>query len=212
MSGRPALRVLFIHGLEGGPKGSKAVYLAGLRESHNILTLTPHMRNTKNVFQSILIQLRAIRDFKPHVIVGSSYGGGLALLLLQTGAWRGPTILLAQALGMATKRALWLPEHHPEKIICVHGTKDTVIPLEHTKILVSSVKNDFVSYKEQVDTHGLHNTLVVQDILVKYVQECDTANKNYDLEINILAAFIFASVRLVYYIVRGGVERVLKVY
>ncbi|CAE7242347.1 unnamed protein product, partial [Symbiodinium microadriaticum] len=38
---------------------------------------------------------RAIRDFQPDVLLGFSWGGGVALWLLSEGRWKGPTLLLA---------------------------------------------------------------------------------------------------------------------
>ena len=43
------------------------------------------------------VQRAALRRFKPDVVMGSSFGGGMAQLLLARGEWAGPTVLLAPA-------------------------------------------------------------------------------------------------------------------
>src|SRR4029453_6916478 len=88
---RRDLRVQFIHGLESSPQGAKAQHLA-----RHFTALTPAM-DTHDFTASVAVQTAMLREFDPHVLVGSSYGGAIAVELLQRGVWRGPTLLLAQA-------------------------------------------------------------------------------------------------------------------
>lgn len=44
------------------------------------------------------IQRAAIERYRPDVLLGSSWGGAIAIELVLQGAWRGPTVLLAPAL------------------------------------------------------------------------------------------------------------------
>src|SRR5262245_35479117 len=88
---RSDLRVQFIHGLESSPQGVKAQLL-----SRHFTARTPAM-DTRDFAASVEVQAAALREFEPHVLVGSSYGGAIAVELLQRGLWRGPTLLLAQA-------------------------------------------------------------------------------------------------------------------
>ena len=46
---------------------------------------------------SVAVQSKAIQSFSPEVIVGSSWGGAVAVELIRRGIWRGPTLLLAPA-------------------------------------------------------------------------------------------------------------------
>lgn len=46
----------------------------------------------------IEIQRAAIERYEPDVILGSSWGGAIAIELVVGGAWKGPTVLLAPAL------------------------------------------------------------------------------------------------------------------
>ena len=81
----------FVHGLEGSPQGAKARLLADHFEA-----LTPAM-DTADFEASVSAQQRALEAFRPDVLVGSSFGGAVAVALLEREIWRGPTLLLAQA-------------------------------------------------------------------------------------------------------------------
>src|SRR4051812_8846655 len=109
------MRVLFLHGLESNPQGSKARYLAQRFE-----TLTPAM-DTTNLPACVALQAAAVASFQPDVVVGSSFGGALAVMLLARGDWAGPTLLLAQA-ALHLDATLRLPEGVP--VLLVHGTRD----------------------------------------------------------------------------------------
>ena len=86
-----ALRVQFIHGLEGSPHGSKARALA-----ERFGATTPAM-DTGDFEGCVETQRAALESIRPDVLVGSSFGGAVAVALLTRGHWRGPTLLLAQA-------------------------------------------------------------------------------------------------------------------
>src|SRR5205814_184919 len=77
----------------------------------------------------------------PDVVVGSSFGAAVAVALLHDrgrGAWRGPTVLLAQA-------ALRLPELGPRArlpegvpVWIVHGTRDELVPIDDSRALAAT--------------------------------------------------------------------------
>ncbi len=162
------MRVLFLHGLESGPQGQKARYLAGRFEAR-----TPDMQTGRGVaaraedprpsdrsavdgpparraaevelFQRcVALQRAELAAFRPDVLVGSSFGGAVAVALLREGAWRGPTLLLAQAALLATRRAGVLgPEAQvalPEDVdvLLVHGARDDVVPLDDSRRLAAT--------------------------------------------------------------------------
>ncbi|CAE7336525.1 unnamed protein product [Symbiodinium sp. CCMP2456] len=54
---------------------------------------------------------RAIRDFQPDVLLGFSWGGGVALWLLSQGRWKGPTLLLAPTVNAMS----WAAQQHINK-------------------------------------------------------------------------------------------------
>ena len=84
-------RVHFIHGLEGSPGGRKARLLA-----HHFDAVTPAMDTSD--FEACVTRHAELLsgDGRPDVLAGSSFGGAVAVALLQRGHWAGPTLLLAQ--------------------------------------------------------------------------------------------------------------------
>ncbi|MCY4453147.1 MAG: hypothetical protein OXC01_14445 [Immundisolibacterales bacterium] len=141
-------RVHFIHGLEGSPRGSKARLLARHFEA-----VTPAMDTSD--FEGCVAQhaaLLAVGD-RPGVLAGSSFGGAVAVALLQRGHWAGPTLLLAQAAlfyGLSAE----LPSGVP--IWIVHGLGDDVVPPEHSRRLAAAGDPGHVRLIEVDDDHSLH--------------------------------------------------------
>src|ERR1700754_4388730 len=94
MLDRSKLRVQFAHGLESSPQGNKAKLLA-----QHFATETPAM-NTRDFESCVALHAGTLMRFRPDVLVGSSFGGAVAVTLLERGLYRGPTLLLAQAARM----------------------------------------------------------------------------------------------------------------
>jgi len=143
-----ALRVLFVHGLESNPQGTKARFLASHFDA-----LTPAM-NTQDFEGCIAQQAAAIATFAPDVVVGSSFGGAVATALLQRGVWRGPTVLLCPAaarMGLAST----LPPATP--ITLVHGTRDDLIPLGDSEALLAGTDPAWVQWVTVDDGHRLQS-------------------------------------------------------
>ncbi|MCA3012264.1 MAG: hypothetical protein INH41_07675 [Myxococcaceae bacterium] len=143
-----ALRVQFIHGLESNPQGTKARFLASRFE------VTARAMDTSDLSGAIETQARALAEGKPDVLVGSSFGGGIAVALLARGVWRGPTVLLAPAaakLGVAAP----LPEGVP--VIIVHGLRDTVVLPEDSHSLAKTGTPGLVTLLEVDDEHRLQS-------------------------------------------------------
>jgi len=140
-------RVLFVHGLEGSPQGAKARLFATHFEAQ-----TPAM-DTSDFDACVAVQRRAIETFRPDVLVGSSFGGAVAVALLQTKAWRGPTLLLAQAAIHYDPEAC-LPDD--VTVWLAHGTGDTLIPVEHSHRLAATGSPDRTRVIEVEDDHPLH--------------------------------------------------------
>ncbi len=140
----------FIHGLESSPQGAKAQLFAQHFDAR-----TPAM-DTRNFEASVQVQSTALREFEPHVLVGSSYGGAIAVDLLQRGVWRGPTLLLAQA---ALRRGMPAVLPQGVTIWLVHGTRDEIIDIEDSRVLARSGSPDRVRLIEVDDVHSLHTTV-----------------------------------------------------
>lgn len=160
MVDRP-LRVLFIHGLEGSPQGAKARYLAARFDAR-----TPAM-DTSDLEGSIAAQAHAVVDFAPDVVVGSSYGGAVAVALLARGAWRGPTVLLAPAAGRLDVGNA-LPEG--VAVTVVHAARDAIIPREDSEALAATGTAGRVRLVVVDDEHRL-DTLLAGDGLAAIVRE-----------------------------------------
>ena len=155
------LRVQFVHGLESSPQGIKAQLLARHFEAR-----TPEM-DTRDFEGSVAVQTEVVRDFDPHVLVGSSYGGAIAVAMLQRGLWRGPTLLLAQA-ALRRRQPAELPED--VSVWLIHGTRDEIIDCEDSRLLARAGTPGRVRLIEIDDVHSLHTT-VEDGRLVEWVRE-----------------------------------------
>jgi dienelactone hydrolase len=155
------LRVQFIHGLEGSPQGSKARTLAAAFDA-----CTPAM-DTQHFEACVALQAETIHRFRPDVLVGSSFGGAVAVALLQREHWCGPTLLLAQAaLRQGLRRQL--PRDVP--IWLVHATGDQVVPVRDSRRLARSGTPGLVRLFEVEDDHALHD-FVASGRLVSMARE-----------------------------------------
>jgi hypothetical protein len=95
---------------------------------------------------SLQVARAAVQRFRPDLVVGSSWGGCLATLLVQQGDWHGPVALLApagrriaQALPARSKIREQLLAPLPQRTvgIVVHGNRDTVVPPIDSKLLIA---------------------------------------------------------------------------
>jgi len=155
------IRVQFIHGLEGSPQGSKARLLAEHFDAR-----TPAM-DTKDYPACVAVQSRTVREFEPDLLVGSSFGGAVAVSLLQQGLWRGPTLLLAQAAVHYDSDAR-LPDG--VRVWLVHGMGDTLVDPEDSRRLAATGSPELVRLLEVEDDHPLSET-TASGRLVELVRE-----------------------------------------
>ena len=155
------LRVQFIHGLEGSPQGNKARALAAEFE-----TTTPAM-DTSHFEACVALHAETVRRFEPDVLVGSSFGGAVALALLQREQWSGPTLLLAQA-GLRQGLRAKIPPG--VRVWLVHARGDDVVPIADSQRLARSGTPGFVRLFEVDDDHALH-AFVTSGRLVSMLRE-----------------------------------------
>tara|TARA_B100000212_G_C27341389_1_gene519377 strand:+ start:934 stop:1428 length:495 start_codon:yes stop_codon:yes gene_type:complete len=112
------MKVLFLHGMEGTPEGTKPAFLkkAGFR------VIAPAL--PKNDFELSLARAKdTFENFKPDIVVGSSRGGALASAL-DTGDI--PKILIAPAW---KKFGVKNPLVNKETVI-LHCADDDLVPYE----------------------------------------------------------------------------------
>ncbi len=155
------LRVQFVHGLEGSPRGAKARLFAEHFEA-----LTPSM-DTSDFAACVEVQARALGRFRPDVLVGSSFGAAVVVELLRRGDWRGPTLLLAQA-ALRRDPGARLPEGVPVWI--VHGRGDELVDPADSRALARTGSPELVRLIEVDDDHSLHRMVASGD-LVERVRE-----------------------------------------
>jgi hypothetical protein len=166
------LRVQFIHGLEGSPQGSKARALA----AHFDAT-TPAM-DTSHFEGCVALQAEVLRRFQPDVLVGSSFGAAVAVALLQREAWRGPTLLLAQA---ALRQGLRPRLPRGVRVWLVHATADEVVPVADSRRLARSGTPGLVRLVEVEDDHALR-AFTASGRLVETVEALARAEAEPDSE------------------------------
>ncbi len=143
------LRVQFIHGLESSPQGNKARLFAETFDA-----ITPAM-DTRDFPGCVEVQAGVLESFRPDVLVGSSFGGAVAVALLQSGRWQGPTLLLAQAALRAD-----LPAALPEgvRIWLIHGRSDAIVAIDDSRALARCGTPGMVRLIEVDDDHPLTRT------------------------------------------------------
>jgi len=119
------MRVLFLHGLESEPGGSKPVALS--EEGHEVIN--PAL--PRNDFEeSVKIAQAHVYAHRPDFIIGSSRGGAVAMCLdtLQI-----PTILIAPAW-----KKYGVPlSNVDENYTILHSVRDELIPLTDSSELVT---------------------------------------------------------------------------
>jgi pimeloyl-ACP methyl ester carboxylesterase len=162
------LAVQFIHGLEGSPRSAKATYLDRWFDSE-----TPAM-DTSDFEGAITIQAQRLTERPPEVLVGSSFGGAVALALLGRGLYAGSTVLLAPAHrhyyveeGVEAGVGERIPNGVP--VIIVHGKRDDVVSIEGSRALAQTGTPGLVRLVVVDDEHRL-GTLVETDALANLVR------------------------------------------
>jgi predicted esterase len=163
-----SLRVQFAHGLEGSPQGVKSRLLAAHFDAR-----TPAM-DTRDFEGCVDIHVRELAAFRPHVLVGSSFGGAVVLALLQRGHWCGPTLLLAQG-GLKRGLPAELPPRVPVWI--VHGTRDRVIDPADSRRLAGAGDEAHVRLFEPEDDHALRESARSGD-MVEWVRDLSALRAN----------------------------------
>lgn len=198
-------KVLFIHGLESGPRGHKAralaeagfevvavqmpssrsamlrdavtqaalisaavvlissafagfVWFAGTLVLLGLAATQFRAAVTRRMWRrSLAIQRAALKSNAIDVVLGSSFGGAVALELVARGDWTGRTVLLCPAHRLVAQRARIAPSRLPDQsnVLVVHGTRDEIVPLTHSRELVENTNAKLI---EVDDTHRLFDT------------------------------------------------------
>lgn len=213
--------IIFLHGLESGPQGSKVRYL---RKKYKY-TIVPDMEmslwriNQKNsVINSVFEELwnqpvnifnwydltynsvqrsldrchnvarKAVQEMSPtfpashRYLIGSSWGGAVALSILSANMWSGNLILLAPAYKRVLLYCGWSEEkilaHYLElkyifiqskvNILVIHGDKDDVVPLSDSQQFCEVVRAKLIIAPD--DDHPLNKFLLNKDQLSNLIE------------------------------------------
>ena len=145
------VKILFLHGLESSPGGSKPKYL----ESMGYTVMNPHMP-PGSYEEACNIAQRLIDDTKPDIVVGSSRGGAIAMnnnlasakLVLIAPAWR--------KYGVPTSK------YQDSDTIVLHCMGDEVVPYSDS---VELADNWGVSLHECGQSHRMNSTASLAALL-----------------------------------------------
>lgn len=121
--------VLFAHGKESGPWGSKIKYLAAIAERYDAQVLSPDYSDLSDP-QARIARLNgmALPAHGRLVMVGSSMGGYVTCVASQVMAPEG-LFLMAPAFGLPGY-AVQQPVPHAQHTCVVMGWRDEVVPVE----------------------------------------------------------------------------------
>lgn len=159
--------VVYLHGLESGPQAGKVVALraAGFTvvapqlDTAAVMELI-RVRDTDPVAIHLSLDaplaqaIAAVREARPAVVVGSSFGAAVLLRLLHESGYSGFTAVLLAGAGLKLTGYSTLPSG--VRAIVVHGRSDEVIPIEHSRALAASSRN--ATLVEVHDDHRLAAT------------------------------------------------------
>lgn len=142
------MQLLFLHGLESGPYGTKYQALSDAFGE----VISPDCSGISDPQQRLQIILAALQGVEgPFLVIGSSMGGLMALLLQQAAPERVAGMLLcAPALHRPAAEGLTAKQLPPTLII--HGVRDQVVP-------ISSSRKFGTKLIEVNDDHSLKNSL-----------------------------------------------------
>jgi len=112
--------------------------------------------------KSLEIAKTNLKRLKPDAVVGFSWGGCLACLLLRESEWKGPTLLLAPAYGLLLDKAnlpapLDIVQNsggmNVTDVTVVHSDADTIVPIKLSKHLAE--RNRFNFHQVRNEKHAM---------------------------------------------------------
>ena len=148
-------KVLFFHGMEGTPEGTKPTFL----KKKGFRVIAPAL--PKDDFELSLARAKdAFENFRPDIVVGSSRGGAIATAL-DTGDI--PKILIAPAW---KKFGVKNPLVNKETVI-LHCADDDLVPYEDSVELCSPEEGEFFGpmLTECGENHRMSDEAALQELL-----------------------------------------------
>lgn len=139
------MHILFLHGLEGNPDGTKATWLKrhynavvpklDTSEARTFLSHggmdTLDAEDAAVIFKSPFAKAVGALNDEVSLVIGSSFGGALLGRLVECGLWHGPCLFLASAhVKFGTLSNFVGPS------ICIHGLDDSVVSAKPVRAFV----------------------------------------------------------------------------
>ncbi len=125
-------KLVFLHGLESGPHGSKYRALVDILGVHAVLA--PSFEGILDPDIRVAIAEQATRGMTDLIIVGSSFGGLVACLLASRHPERiAGMVLMAPALHDRWAGPVSGITRVPPSTVIVHGLRDEVVPVEASR-------------------------------------------------------------------------------
>ncbi len=124
------MKIVFLHGLESGPHGSK---FQALKKTYGDI-LSPDCSGIYDERERLkIIRQELAQESGPFLVVGSSMGGLMALLLEQAERDRvAGLVLCAPAIHRPAAKQLDFKRLPPT--IVIHGTRDDVVPFSASRV------------------------------------------------------------------------------
>jgi hypothetical protein len=153
-------KILFLHGLESGPNGKKAMFL---KKHFGENVYIPDLRPTFFIIRSYYIALNAINEFQPDIIISSSFGSIIHLFLLQNKQNKlfRNNIIMSCAMGLLFKNRLGVPWEMKNNTFFIHGIHDTLCnPMD--LVIRPRIRHNLYFVD---DTHSLNNNNSMEMLL-----------------------------------------------
>jgi alpha/beta superfamily hydrolase len=117
--------VVFAHGKESGPWGSKIQHLASIAQQHDFAVQSLDYRGMMDPRERLRFLLEAAPQGMPLVLVGSSMGGWVSAMACEK---LKPSALLLLAPALSLPGYPGDPAGCPDDTVVVHGWRDDVVP------------------------------------------------------------------------------------
>jgi len=150
-------KVLFLHGLESKPGGSKVKHLRELGYE----VLNPALPDS-SYEKSVIIAQRLIDEEKPVAVIGSSRGGAIAM---KVNIHDAKLVLIAPAWKIYNEEVRSLPSD----TVILHSENDDIVPIEDSEKLV---ENWGVSLLKVGECHRMHDEEALYEIGVTVNNMC----------------------------------------
>ena len=154
------MKIMYLHGLEGDANGVKGSYCQtqyGAIAPQMPATLVSLMKSRKDcITECYQVAKKAIKQHQPDLIIGSSFGGGITMALMQSGIHTGYAILLAPA-GVKFGLPTLIPNGN--KVVIIHDPNDNIVPFEDSLKIVNSNEANRGATIQLIQTDGGHKLI-----------------------------------------------------